>query len=305
MPYHVYRVTSPSKKVYVGLSKNVKERWRQHKGKAHRSKRNQHPLSDAILCYGDSAFSIETLSSFDDIELAKKEEVRQIAEHDATDRLKGYNISPGGEYDGAFGSKVFWSKMHSDPVAFAAYRENLSAACKKRGGINIDALLAYNRNLSPKERWKRAYRASRISARTKYTRHKGYTLSKSHVSKMRGASRLVWELKPESKKRRHAIQSRKQTTKQWATRTKEEIEELSESISLTLKKRYAEDSLFKDKNTTQIKSARSYIDRSIQGPAASKGLKKFWTEIKKDPERYNAYIATRIATRRANAKNDV
>jgi len=285
----------------------VKERWRQHKGKAHLSNRNQHPFSDAILCYGDNAFSVETLSSFDDIESAKKEEVRQIAGHNATDRSKGYNISPGGEYDGAFGSKVFWSKMHSNPVAFAAYRENLSAACKKRGGTNVEALLAYNRDLSPKERWKRAYRASRIAARNASPRLKGYTLSKSHVSKMREASRLVWESKPESKKRRHAMHSRKQATEQWVVRTKDEKKELSESISCTLKKRYKEDPLFKSKNTVQIKTARSCIDRSVQAPAASKGLKKFWAELKKDPERYKAYIAARSATlkRRANAKNDI
>ena len=103
------------------------------------------------------------------------------------------------------------------------------------------------------------------------------------------------------------MQSRKQTTEQWATRTKDEKKEVLKSISRALKKRYAEDPLFKDKNTVQIKTARSCIDRSIQGPAASKGLKKFWTELKKDPERYKAYITARSDTlkRRANAKNDV
>ena len=38
------------------------------------------------------------------------------------------------------------------------------------------------------------------------------------------------------------------------------------------------------------------MDRKVQGAAASKGLKGFWAEIKKDPERYAAYMASRNKT---------
>ena len=58
--------------------------------------------------------------------------------------------------------------------------------------------------------------------------------------------------------------------------------------------------LTKDEKREATKKARSSIDRTVQGPAASKGLKNWWTELRKDPERYNAYIASRIETQRRN-----
>lgn len=307
MPYYIYRITSPSKKVYIGLTKNVKERWRLHKGKAHRSKRKRHPLLDAILCYGDSNFTVETLSVTDDIELAKKEEMKQILKHSATDRSKGYNISPGGDYDGIFGPKIFWEKMRSDPVAFAVYRKNLSKACKKRGPVNLAALLKYQRNLPAKERWKQAYRASRVAAKNSYPRRKGHTLTAEHILKMTDSLKLSWVDKPPSEKRRHAMAARNRTKELWAKRTDVEKEDLSKSISATLKKRYVSNQKFRAHNFKQIATARNSIDRSVQAPAASKGLKKFWADIKKDPERYKAYLQTRSATRRRqlNAKNDI
>lgn len=307
MSYFIYRITSPSKKVYIGLTKNIKERWRAHKGKAHRSKRKRHPLSDAILCYGDNNFQIKELSIFEDIKAAKKEEVKQIAQYNATDRSKGYNISPGGEYDGAFGSKIFWEKMYLDPKAFAAYRSRLSKACKKRGPTNLEALLKYQKALPAKERWKRAYRASRVSARNKSPRQKGGTLTTGHIAKMVAGGKQAWIDKPESEKRRHAISSRERAKNQWGKRTNTEKTEVSNKISSTLKEKYACNPDFKKKNLKQIKGARSYIDRKVQAPAASKGLKLFWAEIKKDPERYQAYLQARTETRRRrrHAKNDI
>ena len=49
-------------------------------------------------------------------------------------------------------------------------------------------------------------------------------------------------------------------------------------------------------NIDRSVQARQNIDRSVQAPAASQGLKKFWVELRKDPEAYAAYMAARRAS---------
>ena len=56
----------------------------------------------------------------------------------------------------------------------------------------------------------------------------------------------------------------------------------------------------------QLERARNAIDRSKQAPAASKGLKKFWEDLKKDPVRYKDYIERRKQTLKAtNASKNI
>jgi hypothetical protein len=47
---------------------------------------------------------------------------------------------------------------------------------------------------------------------------------------------------------------------------------------------------------SMVSKARQNIDRSIQGPAASKGIKTFWENLRKDPSAYEAHINQRKQT---------
>ena len=91
--YFVYKHTSPSNKVYIGITQmNPEYRWNHGKGYI----KNQY-FYRAIQKYGWDNFEHEILFS----ELTKKEacnkEIELIALYDSTNPELGYNISSGGE----------------------------------------------------------------------------------------------------------------------------------------------------------------------------------------------------------------
>ena len=77
----------------------------------------------------------------------------------------------------------------------------------------------------------------------------------------------------------------------WARRTESELKEVSKKISKGMKK-YAE-TLNAEERREMTSKARASIDRKKQGEAASAGIKRFWVELKQDPERYKAYMKER------------
>ena len=79
----------------------------------------------------------------------------------------------------------------------------------------------------------------------------------------------------------------------WERLNQEEKELIHEKISSTLIKRYKNDNELKKNNEEQLKSARKNINREKQAKAAREGLKKFWEDLKKDPERYEQHMMKR------------
>ena len=91
-PYTVYRHTSPSGKVYIGITKrNPVRRW--NNGKGYRS---QIVFDRAIQKYGWDNFKHEILFSDLSKEEAEAKEVELIKLHMATDAKHGYNVENGG-----------------------------------------------------------------------------------------------------------------------------------------------------------------------------------------------------------------
>lgn len=102
--YYLYKHTSPSGKVYIGITRrNPSERWRNGKG----YKNNIH-FYNAILKYGWDNFRHEIL--FDELteEEAKTKEVELIAFYKSNNCGFGYNQSAGGEpfYQGEFSEET-------------------------------------------------------------------------------------------------------------------------------------------------------------------------------------------------------
>lgn len=92
----VYRHTSPSGKVYIGITcQNPIRRW----AHGHGYRRNQY-FSNAIAKYGWEAFTHEIL--FDGLtkEEACEKEIELIKFHRSNNDDYGYNISSGGEFAG-------------------------------------------------------------------------------------------------------------------------------------------------------------------------------------------------------------
>ena len=91
--YSVYRHTAPNGKVYIGITKlKPEQRWRHGDGYS-----SNIVFSRAIEKYGWDSFKHEVLLDGLTKNEAKEAEKRLIAEHRATERSHGYNITPGGD----------------------------------------------------------------------------------------------------------------------------------------------------------------------------------------------------------------
>ena len=292
MAYSLYVIEGPSGKQYVGISKNVKARWYAHVRKA-RTTDYRHPLYDAIRKYGAEAFAVSELYAVDRVDHAQACEQVEIVMRRANDREHGYNVSRGGEYDGVDGPAKFWREIKADPERYARYCEALSAAGKARaarGEIDSSAVQAYVRSLSPRERWKIRHRATRAAARKPH--HSGGPKVPNGNAE---AVKTAWMAKPESEKKRHALKSRDNARALWARRTDAEKAAVAARIAESVR-RLSSDPEYREKNLAGLAKGRAKMDRSVQGAAASAGLKRFWQELKADPERYAAYIERRRET---------
>lgn len=91
--YIVYKHTSPSNKVYIGITKQtLKARWNNGYGY-----KNNEYFTNAIKKYGKENFKHKILYSNLTLEQAKELEIKTIAYYGSTNRNKGYNITIGGD----------------------------------------------------------------------------------------------------------------------------------------------------------------------------------------------------------------
>lgn len=87
----IYKITNKiNGKIYIGQSKNVERRWREHL----RSKDNT-PIHCALRKYGPENFNFEILAECDKDELNRLEQF-YIQEYDCMSP-RGYNLTPGGK----------------------------------------------------------------------------------------------------------------------------------------------------------------------------------------------------------------
>ena len=95
----IYKIENKiNNKKYIGQSKNIHRRWKQHK---HYLNKNQHEnqyLQSAWNKYGENSFNFEIICKCNEVELNQWEEY-YINKYDTfSDRNKGYNLQSGGDY---------------------------------------------------------------------------------------------------------------------------------------------------------------------------------------------------------------
>lgn len=287
--YLIYKATSPSGRSYIGLTgQKLALRWSAHVTRARRSgKGNRHPLIAAILKYGADAFDLAVLEDGLSREEAMVAEQRWIAEL-GTRVPTGYNISEGGEADVAAGQAAF-KELLKDPEWRATYLEKLRVACgDRRMPPNAWAAAIEWRKANPQTAWKMAYRASRIALQTN---------GRATPTDPRfGAWGRLWSDSRKVAAARRAYFARGIVADVWSRRTADEKETVGVKIGKSLS-RYHAANPGRIRDTLAV--TRSKIDRSVQGPAASAGLKKWWADLKKDPERYRAHFEAKRAKRAA------
>lgn len=133
MEYVVYVHEFPNGKKYIGISGNIKKRFRNGKGYEH-----QKIINGAIKKYGWK--NVKTSILYDHLtkEDAKQKEIELIAKYKTTDRRFGYNQTLGGE--GGNGRKVseankrkfgaIMSKLHKGVPLSEEHKKKLSIAQK-------------------------------------------------------------------------------------------------------------------------------------------------------------------------------
>ena len=116
--WKLYKYTNKiNELVYIGItSRSLEERWQN----GHGYRNNQH-LDRAIKKYGQEAFDRQILISNLTFEEAAQKEIETIAEYDATNPQKGYNIALGG-------TAPMWNRHHTE--------ENKKKFSEQRKGAN-------------------------------------------------------------------------------------------------------------------------------------------------------------------------
>ena len=134
----VYKVTSPSNKIYIGITiTNLRERQRTHLRDS--NKGSNRSFHNAIRKYGINNLVWEIIDNENDFEKLKKLEIMYIKEYDSFN--KGYNQTLGGE--GTFGLK-FTEKQKSEN----SKRRTIQMADKKnRDKISKSVLNAHKENV--------------------------------------------------------------------------------------------------------------------------------------------------------------
>lgn len=277
MSYAVYLIMGPSGRPYVGLSKDPDARWGSHRRRA-KTRLTRHPFYDALRKYGPEQFTLQVISWHATLDEAKAAEVSTIAAWGA----HAYNVSPGGEYDAGTGGKVFWDRIKQDPEAYAAYRARLSAGVKAVAhAFDVTRLHAALASKPARWRWKQQHRITRMA-------------------RPNGGSPIVYGPREKESERlasaRKSRQSRLNALAQHAARPEEVKRAVNAKIANTLRRAYEPGSEHRKRLAESAARGRANMDRKVQGAAASKGLKNFWVELKKDPEAYAAHIARRRET---------
>lgn len=283
MEYIIYLITTPTGSAYVGRTGvGIKRRWQSHLRRAYTE---QHPgaLYAEIREFGSEAFVMETLRTVEGKDAADEAETSEIR------RLKEewpgavLNISDGGKTDGSFGGPVFWERIRKNPEALEAYLKKLSDAQKAKGRAGFEHLIEASsrwRKENRKQSYKNARRALRCAK-------PGSLVPKENIGPVRVSQKAA--------KKRDSNRLREQATRQWQRISEEDRRVVCGKISQKLRQHYQDEEV-RSRVADQLVSARENIDRTVQGPAASKGLKAFWENLRKDPEAYAEYMAKRTST---------
>ena len=196
------------------------------------------------------------------------------------------NLSPGGELDAKFGGYIFWERLKKDQDKRTTFLKKLSDTKVQNDWTDYAALSAASckwQHDHPREAYKIGYRSIRLARRAKgYP--PGYVRKQDTRSRK---ERLMCKYRLNEIRRRNTVNT-------WAARSADEKEEICSKISISAKKRFANMSIDERRQVTE--KARVSINRDNQGAAASVGLKRYWADLKADPERYEAYMSARTAS---------
>jgi group I intron endonuclease len=250
--YIIYKLTSPSGKYYIGLTKNsLKERWHQHIKRAYHEQRN-HPLYNAIRKYGADLFSTSIIDYAQNKQEAQLLEQKHIA---LSNNTLLYNVSPGGEADGETGSKIFWDYMNNHPEDKKTYLKKLSDTKKANDWTNYESLAEANKKWR-KDNVREAYYASYRAIRMARRNSPSFQCPKKEDTRPL-KERLMWKYKRNVMTQRNAIT-------QWANCTEAKRIEINAKISKKAKERWDNEAILPNFNPEEWPYAKATVLKKIR-----------------------------------------
>jgi group I intron endonuclease len=84
------------KKLYAGITNDIKRRWREHRSDLNRGVHGNPHLQFAWNKYGEQSFNIEIIGQFEDMESLCKAEIDFIEQNNLKNQKNGYNLADGG-----------------------------------------------------------------------------------------------------------------------------------------------------------------------------------------------------------------
>lgn len=90
----IYKITSPSNKIYIGCSNNIYKRWNRYKN--FQSLKNQHHIYNSLVKYGYDNHLFEIIEILNNKNSLADREIYWINYYNSTDPKLGLNISKGG-----------------------------------------------------------------------------------------------------------------------------------------------------------------------------------------------------------------
>lgn len=133
MQYLLYKATSPSNRIYIGVTNNFKRRMKEHLS-------SKYPFGEALRKYGKHNFTYE-FEEFDCVEDALSREAELVTEEQVKDK-KYYNVAVGG---GNTQMLLYNNPMHrkevveKHPFLFSSVNNPMHNASSKQKMIEAQA----------------------------------------------------------------------------------------------------------------------------------------------------------------------
>lgn len=124
---YVYQILNLiNNKKYIGITKDIKDRWQYHKTRAFQINHKEYNkvLYQAIRKYGLENFQFSILEENLTPEEARVKEKYWIQKLNTMSHDHGYNVTPGGELDCARGEQVNTSKLTEQDIINIRTRRN-------------------------------------------------------------------------------------------------------------------------------------------------------------------------------------
>ena len=295
MPVTVYKITSPSNKSYIGItSTSFSKRWAAHKNYA-KKKSKPHPFYDAINYYGAECFTFEILVENLSLEDAKEQETHYIALFNTTDRSCGYNITRGGDHQGADCGKAAWAAINSSVESRSSYLSKLSkrklandwsdyaamvSASLKWREDNPELAREIDQNgVAAMRKW-----ASENLEKVKSQGQKNIAKARKHIESNPEyhRQRLSAGIKESFQKPERLAAHAEQVTEVWAKRTPEQRQRIGNAIAKG-KKAYHKSAPAEVKQAieNQLAQARKNIDHDLRKKNQKAALAVYWTPERK------------------------